>query len=76
MSMTTINLATVRVADNIRAEMARKRVTQQAAADALRMSQPAFSARMSGKTPLDVNELFAIADLLAVDPAALLKESA
>lgn len=62
--------------DNIRAQMARRRVTQREIADRIGISQPAFSARMAGKTPLDVSELFIIADLLDVDPSQLLKESA
>ena len=64
------------VASNIRAEIARRNLSQRVIAEHLGVSQPSFSARMSGKTPIDVNELFAIADLLDVDPAALLKESA
>lgn len=74
--MTTTPLPTVAVADNIRAEMARKRVTQQTVAEHLGVSQPAVAARMSGKTPLDVNELFAIADLLDVPASQLLDGAA
>ena len=64
------------ILDNIRAELTRRRVTQQAAADALGISQPAFSARMSGRTPLDVNELLIIANLLDTAPARLLDGAA
>jgi transcriptional regulator with XRE-family HTH domain len=60
------------VVSNIRAEIARRRVSQRVVAERLGISQPAFSARLAGKTSLDIDELFAIADLLEVDPAALL----
>lgn len=66
--------ATVRIADNIRAEMARKRLTQGDLAEHLNCSQAAVSRRLSGHTPFDVNELQTIADLLGVAPAYLIGE--
>ena len=64
------------VASNIRAEIARRNLSQRIVAEHLGVSQPSFSARMSGKTPLDVNELFAIADLLDVPASQLLDGAA
>ena len=64
------------VASNILAEIARRRLSQRVVAEHLGVSQPSFSARMSGKTPLDVNELFAIADLLDVPIENLLRATA
>ena len=64
------------VAANIRAEIARRRLSQRLVAEHLGISQPAFSARMSGKTALDVDDLLAIADLLGVPAADLLKDAA
>ena len=40
------------------------------------MSQPAVSKRLSGITPIDINDLFGIADALGVAPADLLTTSA
>ena len=64
------------VADNIRAEMARRNRPQRLLAEHLGMSQAAFSARMQGRTPIDINELFAIADLLDLPAAQLLDGAA
>lgn len=62
--------------DNIRAEMARRRMPQAQLASALSMTQQAVSARLNGRTPIDVDELATIARELGVDPAALLEGSA
>lgn len=51
---------------NVRAEMARKAVTQTQLASALGLSQGAVSARIRGTTPFDINELATIAGLLDV----------
>jgi transcriptional regulator with XRE-family HTH domain len=66
---------TVLVAANIRAEIARQRVSQRALADALGMSPAALSNRLTGMTPIDVNELGAIADVLRVTAASLLADA-
>lgn len=58
--------------DNIRAEMARKRRTQVGLAAVLGIAQSGVSARMAGKTPFDVNELYAIAEWLDVPLSKLL----
>lgn len=64
------------VAANVRAEIARQRITQRTLASALGMSPAAMSDRLSGKTPIDVNELEAIARFLKVSPESLLKDAA
>lgn len=67
---------TAQVAANIRAELARQRVSQRTLADELKMSPAALSNRLAGATPIDVNELSAIADALGVEPADLLGRAA
>lgn len=57
---------------NVRAEMARKKVSQTAVAKHLGRSQSQVSARLSGRVPFDVNELHAIATLLDVPVSVLL----
>lgn len=66
--------ATVRLADNVRAEMARQRLTQFDLARALNLSQAAVSRRLSGLTPFDVNEVQAVGDLLGLPATVLLGE--
>lgn len=65
---------TDRVASNIRAEMARRRVSQREVAERLGVSQQSLSYRLTGRTPFDVGELAAIADVLGVTAASLLGE--
>ena len=72
MSNEVTQTRTAHVAANIRAEIARQRVSQRTLADRLGMSPAALSNRLTGMTPIDVNELSAIADVLGVDPASLL----
>ena len=60
-----------RVAEEIRAQMARKRITGTALAKALRVSNAWVSYRLSGKQPIDLNDLEAIAGALAVPVADL-----
>lgn len=67
---------TALVAANIRAEIARQRVSQRMLAEGLGMSPAALSNRLTGMTPIDVNELDAIADLLGVTPGSLLDVAA
>lgn len=68
----TTTAVTATVIENIRAQMARKRLSQKDIADHLGVTQPAVSARLSGKTPIDVEELSKIADLLDLSAAELL----
>lgn len=67
---------TTRVADSVRAELARRKITQTELAEALGMTQPAVSRRMSGAVPFDTEELGRIADLLGVPMSVLFGEPA
>lgn len=60
------------VGANVRAEMARKRITQTVMARKIGMSQASLSARLRAVTPFDVDELAATAAVLGVPVAALL----
>ena len=60
------------VADNLAAELARKRMSGRQAARALNLSQPYVARRVSGEIPLDVNDLFMFSKLLSIDPSVLL----
>lgn len=64
------------VADNIRAEMARRKKSQRDVAEALGSSQPAVYRRLAGEVAFDVDELGAIADLLEMDVRDLLPATA
>lgn len=57
---------------NVRAEMARRGVTQTSMARHLGLSQAAVSARIKGKTPFDINELSIVAHVLDVPLDSLL----
>ena len=67
---------TTRVASSVRAEMARRKITQTELAESLGMTQPAISRRMSGAVPFDTEELGQIADLLGVPMSVLFGEPA
>jgi len=60
------------VGANVRAEMARRRVSQMALGAHLGLSQTTISKRLAGVTPFDINELAAIAELLHVNVVDLL----
>ena len=64
------------VAANIRAELARQRVSQFVVADRLGLSQAAVSRRLSGGTPFELDEVEAIASLLGVPLVDLIAERA
>ena len=57
---------------NIRAEMARRKVSQTTIADHLGLSQTSVSARIAGRVAFDINEIHAIAALLGVPITALI----
>jgi transcriptional regulator with XRE-family HTH domain len=63
-----------RVAASVRAEMARRRVSQQALADVLGHSQAWISRRVSGEVEFTVDELRRVAAALVVPLAQLLGE--
>lgn len=60
------------VAGNVRAEMARLRVSQSEVGSALGLTQQAVSRRLRGEVPFNVNELGVVADVLAVEVTDLL----
>lgn len=60
------------IARNVRAEMARRGRKQSSLAVALGLSTASISDRLTGKVPIDVNELHAIALFLGVPLAELL----
>lgn len=62
------------VADNARAEIARRRLRQAVIAERLGMTQQSLSRRLTGVVPFSVDELTALAGLLGVQPAALLDD--
>lgn len=57
---------------NVRAEMARRKISQTTVAQHLGRSQTAISHRLNGRVPFDINELTAIAQLLGVPLSDLL----
>jgi len=62
------------VASNLRAELARANRRKGDLAAVLGLSPAAITRRASGETPLDVNELFAIAEWLDIPVTALLPD--
>jgi transcriptional regulator with XRE-family HTH domain len=68
--------ATDTVAANIRAEMARQRLSQSAIAIEVGMSPAAISQRLSGKTAINVDELLRLARVLNVPAGSLLGDAA
>ncbi|MCT2282590.1 helix-turn-helix domain-containing protein [Micromonospora chalcea] len=61
-----------KIAAEIRAEMARKRMTQRDLADKLGIAQPAVQLRLSGQRPFRAEELVVIAAALGVEPGQFL----
>lgn len=59
------------VAATVRAECARRRLTQATLADALGLSQAAVSRRLAGTTPFELDELAVVAPLLDTTPSVL-----
>lgn len=66
------NLPTERVAAEVRAAMARHRITQEHMARLLGLSQTALSRRLTGAVAFDVNELARVAEHLGMASADLL----
>ena len=63
------------VAEEARALLARRRISGRKAAQTLGWSEFYMSRRLSGKTPFDVNDLAALADLLGVAVTAFFGEA-
>lgn len=68
--------AVERVAANVRAELARKGITQSDLAAKLNKSQPFISRRLSGRVAFDVADLASIATVLDVSITSLVGEVA
>lgn len=64
------------VAANVRAELARKRITQTKVAARLGVSRQNVAQRLSGRVDFRVSELVAIAELLEIPVTALLADAA
>lgn len=60
------------VGANVRAELARKRMSQEVLAEHLHLSQTAVSRRLNGRKAFDVNELATISAAVGVPMQALL----
>lgn len=65
---------TERVAASVRAEMARKQITQTQVAESLGLAQSAVSRRLNGHTEFTGDELGRVAELLGVPVAVLFGE--
>lgn len=70
--MSNAALPSGRVARNIRAEMVRSDVKQAALATGLGLTPGAVSHRLTGRTPITIDELVQVARLLSVSVATLL----
>lgn len=66
------NVAVQRVADEVRAHCARRRVTQADLAKGAGKSLTYWARRLRGEVAFDVADLYAIADVLGVSIEALL----
>jgi transcriptional regulator with XRE-family HTH domain len=64
----------LRIAASVRAEMARRRMSQKDLAELLGMTQPALSRRLTGEVPFAVDDLPLFAEALGV-PVSVLMES-
>ena len=63
-----------RAAANIRAELARRRITQEEFADKLRIGRTTLTTVLSGETKITLDRLESIAAALEVEPAKLLND--
>lgn len=70
--MQSTSSLSARVAEEIRVALVRRRMSGKRLAHETGMSQSAISARLTGVTPIDLNELEKIADVLGVDLRDLL----
>lgn len=62
------------VAANVRAELARRRITQSEVAERLGVSRQNIAQRLNGSVDFRVGELLAIADLLGIPAANFLSD--
>lgn len=64
-----------RIAATVRAEAARRKITQTAIGAHLGLTQPGISRRMLGRVPFSAAELAAVADLLGLPVSELVGEA-
>lgn len=64
-----------RIASNVRAEMARRRITQTEIAKKAGIPQSGLSRRLVGSTPFTVNEIERIAEVLDIQVNELIGEA-
>lgn len=64
-----------RLADEVRAAMARRRVSQSVLAQSLPMSQRALSRRLCGRVSFSLRELEAVARALGLHPSELVRSA-
>lgn len=64
---------TLKVTKNLRAEMARRGITQKQVAAGLGLSPAQMSARMAGHPVFDIDELFGISEAFGIDLADLIE---
>lgn len=62
------------VASNLRAELSRRRISQETFAEMAGISRSSLNQRLNGRTVLDLAELEQFADLLGIEPAKLLND--
>jgi transcriptional regulator with XRE-family HTH domain len=60
--------------EEIRVQMARKKIKQAVVAKHLNISQSSMSRRLIGASPFTVDELYRLADLFGIDPRDLLPD--
>lgn len=63
------------IAANVRAEAARRQVTQAQLAERLELTQPGMSRRMLGRVPFSASELATVADVLEIPVANLIGQA-
>jgi transcriptional regulator with XRE-family HTH domain len=68
------NTPAQRIGANVRAEMARRGISQTTLAEKLALTQPSISSRLRGQVAFNVDELAVVAEALDVPLAALLAE--
>ena len=64
------------LASNLRAEMARRRLSQTETAAHIGLSYASFNDRLRGRTPFSVDQLLALANLFGVGVSDLVANSA
>lgn len=72
--MATTSEIRERVAAEVRAELARQKVTQREVGEFLDLVQPAVQLRLAGKRPFRVEELITLADKLGVPVARFIPD--